>query len=157
MGPLDPQHHHQALFAFQTHRTIRHGFPNFITMLKSYCQTCGGRGALCHTTSPHGLIPPPIKRSRILVNHVVWLRSVWLRVADLAGKFPFPDILRIPQKQSEKWLFAQPIFRRNQCTQPRDGFVLSFLARSLSSLCMRTCPGHPLISKVSIRSNPWDS
>jgi hypothetical protein len=28
----------------------------------------------------------------------VWLRSVWLRVADLAGKFPFPDILRPEQK-----------------------------------------------------------
>jgi len=33
---------------------------------------------------------------------------VWLRVADLAGKFPFPDILRIPLKQSKKLPFAQP-------------------------------------------------
>jgi hypothetical protein len=37
-------------------------------MLKSYSQFCGSQGALCHTPSPHGLIPPPIKRSRFQVS-----------------------------------------------------------------------------------------
>ena len=33
-------------------------------MLRSHYQPCGGRGALCHATSPQGLVPPT-KRSRI--------------------------------------------------------------------------------------------
>ncbi len=37
-------------------------------MLKRYSQCCGGQSALCHTPSPHMLIPSPIKRSRILVS-----------------------------------------------------------------------------------------
>ncbi len=76
-------------------------------MLKSQCQCCGGQSALCYTMSPHRLIPPPIKRSRILVSGgVVIVISVKLyviksvaanRVAarTLAGKFLFPDILRL--------------------------------------------------------------
>jgi hypothetical protein len=66
-------------------------------MLKCYYQSYGGRGAPCHTTSPYGLIPPPIKQLRILVSCVVvivrnvsknllwlldvWLRRMWLHVA----------------------------------------------------------------------------
>jgi hypothetical protein len=37
-------------------------------MLKRYSQSCGGQSTLCHTTSPQRIIPPPIKRSRILVS-----------------------------------------------------------------------------------------
>jgi hypothetical protein len=40
-------------------------------MLKSYCHSCGGQSMLCHTMSPHRLIPLPIKQSRILMNCVV--------------------------------------------------------------------------------------
>jgi hypothetical protein len=83
-------------------------------VLKSYYKSCGGRGVLFHVTSLHGLIPPPIKRSRILVSCVVvtvisvkfvvfyvinLLLNVWLRVPNLAGKFPFSDILR-PEKRN---------------------------------------------------------
>lgn len=64
IGPLNPQHHHRALFAFQTHRTVGSGFPSLATILRSYCQPCGDQGVLCHATSPHGLVPL-IKRSRI--------------------------------------------------------------------------------------------
>jgi hypothetical protein len=50
-------------------------------MLKSYSQCCDGQSALCHTLSPHRLIPPPIKRSRILVSGgVVIVISVKLYV-----------------------------------------------------------------------------
>jgi hypothetical protein len=64
IGPLNPQHHHRVLFAFQTHRTVGSGFPSLATILRSYCQPCGDQGVLCYATSPHGLVPP-IKRSRI--------------------------------------------------------------------------------------------
>jgi hypothetical protein len=37
-------------------------------MLKCYCHSCGGWGVVCHTTSPQRMIPPPIKRSMILVS-----------------------------------------------------------------------------------------
>jgi hypothetical protein len=37
-------------------------------MLKCYCYSCGGWGVPCHTMSPQRMIPPPIKRSRILVS-----------------------------------------------------------------------------------------
>ena len=40
-------------------------------MLKCYCHDCGGRGVLCYTTSPHKLMPPPIKQARTLVSGVV--------------------------------------------------------------------------------------
>jgi hypothetical protein len=40
-------------------------------MLRSHCQSCGCRDTLCHAMSPHGPIPPPIKRARILVSCVV--------------------------------------------------------------------------------------
>ena len=51
-------------------------------MLKSYSQYYGGQSALFHVTSPHRLIPPPIKRSRILVNGgVVTVISVKIYVA----------------------------------------------------------------------------
>jgi hypothetical protein len=40
-------------------------------MLKSNCYSYSGRGVPCHTTSPHGLIPPPIKRVKTLVSCVV--------------------------------------------------------------------------------------
>ena len=40
-------------------------------MLKSYSQYCGGQSARCHAPLPHRLIPPPIKRARILVGCVV--------------------------------------------------------------------------------------
>jgi hypothetical protein len=48
-------------------------YPGVIIRLKSYCHDCGGRGVPCHAMSPHGLIPPPIKRSRILVSDGVKL------------------------------------------------------------------------------------
>jgi hypothetical protein len=42
-----------------------------------------------------------------------WLRSLWLGTVDLAGKFPFPDILRTPLKQSKSGtpnpLFSQTV------------------------------------------------
>ncbi len=37
-------------------------------MLKCYFHSCGGWGVACHTTSPQRMIPPPIKRSKILVS-----------------------------------------------------------------------------------------
>ena len=61
-------------------------------MLESYFHSCGGWSVACHTTSPQMMIPPPIKRSRILVNdgvvivisvklyNKIWLRRLWLRV-----------------------------------------------------------------------------
>ena len=64
IGPLSPQHHHQALFAFQTHRTIGSGLPSLVTILRSYCRLCGDQRVLRHAMSPHGLVHP-IKRSRI--------------------------------------------------------------------------------------------
>jgi len=46
-------------------------------MLKSYSQYCSSQIALCYTPSPHKLIPPLIKRSRILVSRgVVIVTSV---------------------------------------------------------------------------------
>jgi len=48
-------------------------------MLKSRCQYYGGESTLFHTISPHRLIPPPIKRSTILVSDgVVIIISVKL-------------------------------------------------------------------------------
>jgi hypothetical protein len=74
-------------------------------MLKYYCHSCGGWGVACHTTSPQGMIPPLIKRSRILVSgSVVIVISVKLYnkvcscdvcgCAYPAGKFPCAGILR---------------------------------------------------------------
>ena len=37
-------------------------------MLRRYSQSYGGQGALCYMPSLHGLIPPLIKRSKILVS-----------------------------------------------------------------------------------------
>lgn len=68
---------------------------------------------LCHTALPDELVPPPIKRSKILVsdgvvvlllvklylwllNVRVWLRRLWLRV--LTEIFLFPDIPQLEQK-----------------------------------------------------------
>jgi hypothetical protein len=59
-------------------------------MLKSHCQPCGGRGALCHTTLPHGSVPL-ITRSRVpgqlhitvtVISRKIYFISVWLCVAD---------------------------------------------------------------------------
>jgi len=56
-------------------------------MSKSYCQCCSGQSALCHTTSPQRLIPPPIKRPRILVSGgVVIVISVKLYVIKSAKR-----------------------------------------------------------------------
>jgi len=41
IGPLNLQHHHRALFAFQTHRTVGYGFPGLAAILRSNCQPCG--------------------------------------------------------------------------------------------------------------------
>jgi hypothetical protein len=61
-------------------------------------------------TSPYELIPPPIKRSRILVSggvevvisvNLYVIKSVAANACGCAypaGKFPFPDILRPEQK-----------------------------------------------------------
>lgn len=51
VGPFDPPRHHQALFAFQTSRTIRYGFPSIITMLKSQYQCCRGQVTRRHYLS----------------------------------------------------------------------------------------------------------
>jgi hypothetical protein len=64
-------------------------------MLKRYSQSCSGRGALSHTMSPHGLIPPPIKRSRILVRSGVVIAAkrvaaTFVAARYLAVKFRFP-------------------------------------------------------------------
>jgi hypothetical protein len=40
-------------------------------MLKSYCHSCSSRGVPYLTTSPHGLIPPPIKQVKTLVKFIV--------------------------------------------------------------------------------------
>ena len=55
--------------------------------LKSYCYDYGGRCVLCYMMSLHGLIPPLIKRSRIMlgggvviVNLGNILIKLWLRV-----------------------------------------------------------------------------
>jgi hypothetical protein len=60
----------------------------------------------CHTTSPRGLIPPPIKRAKTLVScvavtvirvkcTVLWLPiCVAATVGGLCRKVPLPDILR---------------------------------------------------------------
>jgi hypothetical protein len=75
------------------------------------------------TTSPHGLIPPPIKRSKILVsggedsNLGKIICYDVCGCANLAGKFPIPDILRPEQKVAlcshkiGRLLFAVYFFR----------------------------------------------
>jgi len=63
----------------------------------------------CHTTSPHGLIPPLIKRSRILVSGgvvvVISVKLYYVAAKRVAATFVaartlpenslFPDILRL--------------------------------------------------------------
>ena len=92
-------------------KRFKYGHLGSIITRKCYCQFCGGQGVPCHTTSPHGLIPPPIKRARTLVSCVVVtvisvkiiiliMQYLWLLIceceacgwvrADLAGKFRFP-------------------------------------------------------------------
>ena len=82
IGPLNPQHHHRALSAFQTHRTVGSGFPSLATMLRRFCQPCGNQGVLCHASLPHGLVPPkaPIKRSRVPGHLVIQLRGIVVTV-----------------------------------------------------------------------------
>ena len=94
-------------------------------MLICYCYSCGGWGVACYTTSPQRMIPPPIKRARILVSGgVVIVISVklyeikslaaTLGCAYPAGKFPFPHNLR----QSKKWPLtaAQMVTELHQST-----------------------------------------
>ena len=67
-------------------------------MLKSYCHSCGGQGVLCHTTSPHGLILPPIKRSRTLVSCVV--------VTVISVKFTVNTVISVAAKREDAKLVA---------------------------------------------------
>jgi hypothetical protein len=69
-------------------------------MLKCYFHSCGGWGVPCQTTLPQRMIPPPIKRSRILVSGGVEIvisvkyYAIKFVAAYPAGKLPYPDILR---------------------------------------------------------------
>jgi hypothetical protein len=58
-------------------------------MPKSYSQCCGGQSARCQAPLPHRLIPPPIKRARILVDCVVAIVSsvkFYLRARDFQDR-----------------------------------------------------------------------
>jgi hypothetical protein len=88
-------------------------------MLKSYLSVLWRRGALCYTTSLHRLIPPLMKRSRILVSDGVvilisvelylWLLNVWLRVP--YRKIP---ISRYPPIRAKVALRSQQYFCRSE-------------------------------------------
>jgi hypothetical protein len=118
-------------FTFYTYKTIRYRYYGFIILLKSYLLVLWRRGAPCHTTSPHRLIPPLIKRSRILVSDGVvilisvklylWLRIVWLRGADLAGN-------------SKKWPFVQPA--KSADLSVATSFRIRLFLHSVVALCL---------------------
>jgi hypothetical protein len=49
---------YRALFVLQTNRTVKSGFLSLTTSYDAEISllVCGGRGTLCHTTSPHGMV-----------------------------------------------------------------------------------------------------
>jgi len=100
----------------------------------------------------HKLVPPPIKRSKILVSGGVaivmsvklylwllnvWLRCLWLRVLRLGTlpENPFLDILRSGQKVAALWAANNASERRAcQLSTSSFHFQFSFPAKLLYSL-----------------------
>jgi hypothetical protein len=119
----------------------------FIIRLESYCHNCGGRGVPCHTTSPQRMIPPPIKRSRILVSGsvvIVILVKLYNKICGCgacgcsypAGKFLCADILRLEQKVallSSTCGFSESSFLKQFCALPerRTFFLLALASKGL--------------------------
>ena len=116
-------------------------------MLKSYLSVLWRRGALCHTMSPHGLIPPPIKRSRILVSDGVvilisvklylwllnvWLRRLWLRLP--CRKIP---VSRHPPPCAQPTMLLSP--RTSSFSLPAFTSNLSFLSNCFTLYSIVDC------------------
>jgi hypothetical protein len=54
-------------------------------MLKNHCQPCSDQGVLCHTTLPHGSIPP-ITRSRILGQQHIMVIAIFVKMYSIFKK-----------------------------------------------------------------------
>jgi hypothetical protein len=132
-------------------------------MLQCYCHYCGGWGVACHTTSPQRMIPPPIKRSRILVSGgVVIVISVKLYnkicgcdacgcnacgCAYPAGKFPCAGILRPkaksgPERSQQNQLYSICGFSTSRIVREHDDGVYSHLQYRFRPICTQKDSKH---------------
>jgi hypothetical protein len=130
---------------------IKYRYPGSIITRKCYCHFCGGQGVPCHTTSPHGLIPPPIKRARTLASCVVvtvisvkfiviqaaaakCVAATFVAARRLARKFPFPDtsILSITCSIAGNFLFPDILRPAKSGRQPLPAFQYQFFSSNLS-------------------------
>jgi hypothetical protein len=135
-------------------------------MLKGYSQCCGGQSARCHAPLPHRLIPPPIKRARILVDCVVaivisvkfYRKKICGCLARVATSCCYSPCRKIPVSRhppirSKKWPCAQPTNASRSDALPAFQLPASSSDVSFLPNCFTLCLERTRFSAIASRSS----